>query len=430
MMEEIFSSMGANDGNFIEQFQTTGFDARVFELFLHAYFSSIGARVTRVADRPDYLLTCGTVTVAVEATTANPTQVRGQAATPVGGLNLEALVAEDTDARVTRSNQEVPIRFGGALFSKLGKRYWELPHVAGRPLVFAIEGFHAHDSLTFSSTSLAQYLYGIRQTGEHDADGRLIIMTEAVDKHQFGNKTIDSNFFALPGAEHVSAVLFTNAGTVAKFTRMGYHAGLHRGNVIVRRRGVAWTPDPNAMEPTPFEYRLDEGPGNEPWGSGVEVFHNPTALHPIPDDFFADAIQTRLTNGQPVSWTPQFAPFTSFTERTHLNLDSLRAASDTPDGFGTILRREFDARRFARRPDFDELDLRVDEVAWFGERLNRVVGVVLRWHETERYDFVVLAPDGDSIWRYVHTDGDVRSRDEAAKRVLQVMRDWVAALDA
>src|SRR4051794_8251660 len=59
MMEEIFSSMGPIDGNFIEQFQTTGFDARVFELFLHAYFTSIGAEIARVADRPDYLLTLG-----------------------------------------------------------------------------------------------------------------------------------------------------------------------------------------------------------------------------------------------------------------------------------------------------------------------------------------------------------------------------------
>jgi hypothetical protein len=430
MMDEIFSSMGPTDGNFIEQFQTTGFDARVFELFLHAYFTSIGAQIARTAERPDYLLTRGSLTVAVEATTANPTQVPNQASAPITGVDLEALVGEETTARVERANHEVAIRFGSALFSKLRKHYWELPHVAGRPLVFAIEGFHAHDALTFSSASLAQYLYGIRQTGEHDAGGRLVISAEAVDEHQFGEKTIPSHFFAQPGAEHVSAVLFTNAGTVGKFTRMGYQAGLHRGNVIVRRRGVAWTPNPNAAEPTPFAYRLDEGPGNEPWGSGVEVFHNPRALHFIPDDFFTHAIQTRLKDGHPVSWTPQFAPFTSFTERFHLQLESLRPASDTPDGFGTILRREFEARRIADRPDFDALDLRVDEVAWFGEHQHRVVGVVLRWHEEERYDFVVLVPDQDNLWRYANSDTDMPSLDAAAKRVLQVMREWAATHDA
>ena len=29
----------------------------------------------------------------------------------------------------------MPLRFGSALFSKLKKKYWELPHVAGNPLV-------------------------------------------------------------------------------------------------------------------------------------------------------------------------------------------------------------------------------------------------------------------------------------------------------
>jgi hypothetical protein len=38
MMNEVFSSFDEVDGNFVEQFQTSGFDARVWELYLHAYF--------------------------------------------------------------------------------------------------------------------------------------------------------------------------------------------------------------------------------------------------------------------------------------------------------------------------------------------------------------------------------------------------------
>ena len=428
MMEEVFASMTSVDGNFAEQFQTTGFDARVFELFLHAYFTSIGAEVERVGERPDFLLTRKTVTVAVEATTANPTQTHGVPSVPITGVDLQALVDEETAARVVRANHEIPIRFGSALFTKLGKQYWNLPHVSGRPLVFAIEGFHAHDAPTFSSASLAQYLYGLRQTGEHDADGRLVIATETVDEHELGAKTIPSNFFGQPGAEHVSAVLFTNAGNVSKFTRMGYQAGLHRGNVIVTRYGVAWDPNPDAAEPKPFKYRLDDGPGQEPWGSGVEVFHNPNALHPLSDDFFDDAVQTRLRGDQPVSWLPPFAPFASFTKRLYLNFDSLRTMPATPNGFGTILRREFDARRFAQRPDFDALNIAVDEVAWFGERSNRVAGAVLRWHEREQYDGIVFAADVNGDWRYVDDVTGLTSLDSAAQAVLDSMRRQVAAL--
>ncbi|MFA4839875.1 MAG: glycosaminoglycan attachment protein, partial [Candidatus Neomarinimicrobiota bacterium] len=56
----------------------------------------------------------------------------------------------------------MPIRFGSPLYSKLQKRYWDLPHVTGHPLVFAIADFHDDQSMLWSSTSLIDYLYGFR----------------------------------------------------------------------------------------------------------------------------------------------------------------------------------------------------------------------------------------------------------------------------
>ena len=60
-----------------------------------------------------------------------------------------------------------------ALYTKLKKEYWKLPHVAGRPLVFAIEDFHEGGSLMTSSTPLANYLYGLRSHWYHDEAGKL-----------------------------------------------------------------------------------------------------------------------------------------------------------------------------------------------------------------------------------------------------------------
>jgi hypothetical protein len=37
IIREFFESFVDPDGNFIEQFQTTGFDARIWELYLYAY---------------------------------------------------------------------------------------------------------------------------------------------------------------------------------------------------------------------------------------------------------------------------------------------------------------------------------------------------------------------------------------------------------
>ena len=42
------------DGNFIEQFQTTGFDARLWELYLFAAFSEMGYRIDRIHAVPDF----------------------------------------------------------------------------------------------------------------------------------------------------------------------------------------------------------------------------------------------------------------------------------------------------------------------------------------------------------------------------------------
>jgi hypothetical protein len=418
MMEQVFNSMaGIADTNFVEQFQTTGFDARLFELFLHAYLKSIGAHIGRAEERPDYLVTrCG-ATIAVEATTANPTQVRGAQPRPITGVDLRALVAEDESERKDRLEHEIPIRIGSALFSKLSKRYWELPHVRDRPLVFAVTSFHAHDALLFSFAGVAQYLYGLRQSGRHDAEGRLVISTDTVADHQLGPKSIPSNFFAQPGAEHVSAVLYTNVASVSKFTRMGYQAGLHRGNVIVTRVGEAWDPDPDASKAVPFVYRMDEDPGEEPWGSGVYVFHNPNALHPVSDEFFGDAVQVRLQDDAPMYYSPRFAPFSSVTHKVHLDFDSLIPVEDRPGGVGTILRAEFDAHD-PERPPYESAEVPFSEVAWFADRARCYLGTVLRWHGREEYGLVVLGRDTSGRWRAIDFGSGHGSLDGAARHIV------------
>lgn len=42
-MQRVFEQMGDRDGNFRQQFQTTGFDSRVWELYLYAALGDVGA---------------------------------------------------------------------------------------------------------------------------------------------------------------------------------------------------------------------------------------------------------------------------------------------------------------------------------------------------------------------------------------------------
>ena len=47
MADEVFQDFSDPDGNFVEQFQSTGYDSRVFELYLCAYLSRSGYTVNR-----------------------------------------------------------------------------------------------------------------------------------------------------------------------------------------------------------------------------------------------------------------------------------------------------------------------------------------------------------------------------------------------
>ena len=282
-MDQVYQDFEDPDGNFLEQFQTTGFDARLFELYLFAYFSNSGFEVDRTHASPDFVVTRDGVTVSVEATTVNPSQ---------GNLFAGESLPSSLDPRELArfQNEELPIRFGSPLFSKLKNRYWEMEHSKGRPLIIAIQAFFNEESLTLADSGLTQYLYGQRTTAGWTHEGNLAINTDAVESHTLGDKTIPSNFFEQPDTEYVSAVVFTNSGTHAKFTRMGYQQGFGTEHFHISRSGYCYNPDPDAMDPTYFEYDLAEPPLVESWGQGLVGNHNPNALFPLPRYYFPDAL--------------------------------------------------------------------------------------------------------------------------------------------
>lgn len=306
MANQIFQDFADTNGNFVEQFQTTGFDSRIFELYLYAYLSRSGYTVNRDHEQPDFIVTKGGVAVAIEATTVNPTQTKDT----IDTRKLEDLTTEELREKL---NNELPIRFGGPLFSKLNRKYWELEQCRGIPIVFVIEAFHEQGSLYFSDSSLGQYLYGLRHHPDWTEDGHLIVKSKEVKAHEWGAKVIPSNFFQQPDSEHVSAVIFSNSGTYTKFCRMGYQAGYYRGNMRAIRRGTCYDPDPYATKPLEFSYEVDDPPVLERWGQALMVFHNPHALFPVPRGYFVDAAETYIEDGQVKSDIHRFHPYMSQT---------------------------------------------------------------------------------------------------------------------
>jgi hypothetical protein len=320
MARAVFAEFVDPDGNFVEQFQTSGFDSRTWELFLFAYLVDTGFTIDRTHTSPDFMCEKNGGVVAVEAVTANPS---GGVAAPTTLEGLKRLVQQPIDEVLRRIEHEQPIRLGSPLFSKLSRRYWELEHVGDVPLVFAIESFAAEDSLYLSDTGLGSYLYGLWAVPSRTVDGRELVVTHLpLGEHRDGDKVIPSGFFVQPDTEHVSAVLFGNTGTFAKFGRMAVQIGLGAEGVRMFRIGTYYDHDPNASEPLSFGYEVATRPTEwgfpETWGEGLSIFHNPNALHPINRSLFPNIAHHWLEDGQIVANIPPFHPFWSQTHNLQI----------------------------------------------------------------------------------------------------------------
>jgi hypothetical protein len=137
LIEKISKDFEDNDGNFIEQFQTTGFDARMWELFLFMFFKENDFEILNDKDRPDFHLKKDDFEFFVEATTSNEKE---------GDIYTKEFIKSAIEKKDLKIQQELidyyVIRMGSVLYTKLNKKYWELDWVKGKPLVFAISPFH------------------------------------------------------------------------------------------------------------------------------------------------------------------------------------------------------------------------------------------------------------------------------------------------
>ena len=306
-LEEIAHWFIDGDGNFVRDFQTTGTDARLWELYLYRTFRALDFAVDQSVAIPDFSLSRDELKIFVEAVTANPSS--GKAADLMAGPtprpeNFWHFIEND-----------MPIIFGSPLFSKLKKAYWEREPVKGHPFALAIADFHAPGSMIWSHTALSTYLYGTGVERIMGPDGREVAIPKPISSHYRGRKTIPSNFFAQPHAENISAVIFSNAATKAKFTRMGTLAGFGNPAAAVRRSGTLSNPMPGALDGIPFDVNIENGDYKEHWFDELEIYHNPNALHPWPDEtVIPEATHFKDEDGELVWRGEPFRVLNSYTQ--------------------------------------------------------------------------------------------------------------------
>lgn len=280
------------DGNFIEQFQTTGFDARMWELYLWATLISLGYQVTQPKQSPDFIARHTEGAFAIEATTVNPSFDRsGNAIPPYRPAPDEELAAY--------WDHYLPIKFAGPLTNKLAKKYWRDPTIAQIPLVFAIQDFHDDFAMAGSVDSLMAYLYGVRASSLTDE------RPTRIGTHTWGEKKVPSGFFNLPDSEHVSAVIFNSQGTISKFSRMGIKAGFSRDDVIIEHVGKMFTTSDEGIRVVAFSSEVDPDYWEE-WITGLNVFHNPSAKRPLDPSWLEGAAHHTLdSDGSVLSVYPE-----------------------------------------------------------------------------------------------------------------------------
>jgi hypothetical protein len=90
---------------------------------------------------------------------------------------------------------------------------------------------------------------------------------------------------------------------------MGVGAGFSVEGVRMILKGVMHDHDPNAAVPKEFAMKIIPNRWDEPWCGGLNVFHNPRALHPLDPRIFNGYAQHFDEGGNIRAYLPEFHPY-------------------------------------------------------------------------------------------------------------------------
>jgi hypothetical protein len=321
------------DPHFVREFQCHQFDQRLWEIYLWAVFREHMFDVAQ-HEAPDFECRGPAIHFTAEAVTIGPSTAGALAKHP----------NPQTPAEIAEFLKDyMPMKFGSALTSKLqkktakGEAYWDLPPAKDKPFIIALADFHkAADmqkqeaaSMTYSQGGLYTYLYGRRVEWSMEEGGPKLRVAP-VESFTYEGKTVPSGFFDLPEAENVSAVLFSNAGTISKFDRMGVQAGFGAPDHRYFRFGYRFDPDPNAFVGKQFFVEVGSDGYAEYWSDELQMFHNPNAKHPIEPGWFPGVAHHFFKNGQLQTIDYENRVLSSMTLILHVR-DGEETADNVPD---------------------------------------------------------------------------------------------------
>lgn len=296
-LNQLYLSLPKPDRNWVGDCQTANFHTRLWEAQLLAAFREQGLLVSQPHESPDFRIENRHGGVAwVEAVTANP-------AVAYNHVNTQA-------SRVPTDREEIffgpaALRFAKTLGNKLGRNYDRLSHVDGLPFVLAIADFQAPASMLWSREGLIGYLYG-EGAEELEIHGRKYARPMKASRLQ-GEAAFPAGLFANEHHSELSAVIFSNACSMAKLNRVAVSGRGAPNGLRYMRIGNFFDRTPGALKGIPFcldvtsdEYRNLWSIGYEPWSAEMEVFHNPHARYPLPFELLPEVTHWFDQDGEKV----------------------------------------------------------------------------------------------------------------------------------
>ncbi|QWZ85132.1 hypothetical protein [Aeromonas sp. FDAARGOS 1404] len=287
MLNQLYLAMPNPDPNWAKDCQTGNFHTRLWEALLLASFREQGLLVTQEYSSPDfYVMNHLGGDAWVEAVTVNPSVRYDHANCGEAQFPLE---------RCERMLGIAAERYARTLRNKLCRNYTSSPHVIGKPFAIAIADFHSPGSMMWSREALISYLYGF-YAREVEIEGKVVAVAEPIDNLP-NDPTIRAGLFTSCENKTLSAVIFSNAATLSKLSRVPMSFGGKGEDYRYVRIGEFADDTPGALRGIPFcmdvssdQYRnLWKPYGYEPWTAEIEVFHNPNALHPISPSLLPEA---------------------------------------------------------------------------------------------------------------------------------------------
>lgn len=278
MLNQLYLSLPNPDANWVSDCQTENFHTRLWEAQLLACFREQGLMVTQPHPSPDFLIMNRLGGEAwIEAVTANPRERYN---------HVNSNPSEPPKDRKERLLGNAAERFAKTIGNKLGRKYHELEHVHRKPFIIALADFHAPSSMTWSREALICYLYGMYPSIRIDESGQFAGAEPVTNL--LGKSSFPAGLFADSQHSELSAIIFTNACSIAKLNRVGVSAGALTKGLKYTRIGEFYDRRPNALKGIPFclevtsqEYRSLWPQGYEPWCAELEIFHNPYTKYPV-----------------------------------------------------------------------------------------------------------------------------------------------------